>query len=72
MPSTATVTAKAGPALTATAVAFNAVQNIVFFPAPKNILQIADGNVGIREFDITASTTITMTISAGVVALTIV
>jgi hypothetical protein len=67
--STATITAKAGAATTVTALALTGITDIDFRLA-NSILQITE-NSRIHEFDISATTTITATISAGVMALTV-
>lgn len=70
MPSTATITSKTGPALTVTSLVLNNVTQILFRTAPKDVLEITCSE-GIKEFDIAASTTVTATISSGVIAITV-
>ena len=71
MPSTATVTAKAGPALTVTTVAHNDVREFLLRLGGKSVLQITDGNLGIKEYDINATATLTCTIAAGVATIVV-
>lgn len=66
MPSTATVTAKAGPGLTVTAASFTDVQQFNLALAGKSVLTIVDAQKGTKEFDINATTTLTATIASGV------
>lgn len=70
MPSTATVTAKIGTAQTVTALALTGVTSYTFNTYPTSTLQVVCDQ-GRPTFDIQADTTITATISAGVMALTI-
>ena len=70
MPSTATVTAKTGPALTATAMVLTGVTKMNFVTFPTSTLQVVCDQ-GQPYFDIQADTTLTATISAGVITLTI-
>lgn len=71
MPSTATVTAKTGPALTVTAATFPDVREFLLKLGGKSILQINDDSRGIKEFDINATTTLTCTIAAGVATIVV-
>lgn len=64
MPSQATVTAKAGPGLTATAVVHTNVTVFDLQLAGKSVLYI-ESDLGKTTYDINASTTLTCTISAG-------
>lgn len=70
MPSTATVTAKTGIAQTVTALALTGVTEYTFTPYPKSVLKVVS-NQGTTYFDIQADTTLTATISGGVMAVTI-
>lgn len=69
MSSTATVTAKIGPALTATAIVLPEVSSISFVNN-MTVLQIVTGGRTV-EFDIYASTTVTYTVSSHNVTLTV-
>lgn len=71
MPSTATVTAKAGPALTVTSATFSDVREFLLRLGGKSVLQITDDSKGIREFDINATTTLTCTIASGVATIVV-
>jgi len=70
MPSTVTVTGKTGPAVAVTSLVLTGVTEILFQTAPKDMLFIT-ANEGRKEFDLSATTTTTMTISSGVITLTI-
>lgn len=67
----ATITSKDGPAQTVTAQALSDVSR-VDFQLLNSILQITQAPGGkIKEYDLAATTTITATISSGVMALTV-
>ena len=70
MPSTATVTSKTGPGQTVTVLVINNVREANFALALKSILVVTN-DLGIKEFDINATTTITFTIAVGVGTLTV-
>lgn len=70
MPSTATVTAKIGSAQTVTASVFTNVTSMNFKTFPTSTLQVVCDQ-GQPYFDIQADTTLTATIAAGVITLTI-
>jgi hypothetical protein len=65
MPSTATITAKAGPGNTVTALALTGVTEFKFQAGPVRPMLFVTCDQGIREFDINASTTLTCTLTAG-------
>lgn len=64
MPSQATVTAKAGPGLTATTILHPNVTNFNLQLGGKSMLFI-ESDLGKREYDINATATLTCTISSG-------
>lgn len=65
MPSTATITAKTGPAQTVTALALTGVTRFDCQLGGRNVLQVWQDSGIIKEFDINATTTLTCTITAG-------
>lgn len=67
---TATVTAKAGPAIQATAVVITEVVDIDF-QILSGILQLTRLNGQVKQFALTGSNTITLTASGGTYTLTI-
>jgi hypothetical protein len=71
MPSTATVTSKVGPAQTVTAQVITNVVRMEVLTAPKSVLSIQQADGKIQEFDLSATTTFTVTISAGNLTITI-
>jgi hypothetical protein len=71
MPSTATVTSKIGPAITVTAAVLQNVVNVEYDIAARVIrVKQSDPNK-ITEYDYAATTTVTMTVSAGNWTITI-
>lgn len=71
MPSTLTITGKAGPAQTVTAQVFTNVVRFEYLTAPKSVLFIQDSTGRIQEIDISAQSTWTVTLSAGNVTMTV-
>lgn len=72
MPSSATVTGKTGPGSTVTALVLNNVVEMLVLPAPSSVLQFKyNGGTSISQFDMAATTTFTVTVSAGVITVTI-
>ena len=71
MPSTATITSKTGPAATVTSLLLSDVREFLLQLGGKSRLQVTDNNVGIKEFDINATTTLTCTIAAGVATIVV-
>jgi len=70
MPSQVTVTAPTGPAQLVTAAVLTNLTEMHAYAAPKSMLQVMV-NGRIREFDINATTTYTITISAGVMTVVV-
>ena len=70
MPSQATVTGKAGPAKTVTALIHPNVTVFNLSLGGKSMLYI-ESDLGKREYDINATTTLTCTIAAGVATLVV-
>lgn len=70
--STATITGVTGPAKTVTATVLSDVSRVDFQLANTQVLQVTQQpGMKIREFDLSATATLTATISSGVVTLTI-
>ncbi len=69
MPSTATITAKIGPGLTATAQVINNVSSFTI-DTDKELLTVVSGSVT-TQYDIAAATTILCTVSGNNYTLTI-
>jgi hypothetical protein len=66
MPHQVTVTGKTGPNFTVTAAVIPNVNRVTFEPNPKILrVQTDDINGNIKDFDISAATTVTCTITAG-------
>ena len=76
MASTATITGKVGPGFTATAVVLNNVTDLDFqiggpTPSPlKSVLRVVS-DTGISYYDYSADSTITATLAAGVITITV-
>lgn len=64
MASSATITAKAGPANTVTAQALTGIKKMIFDITGRSILEVFCDQ-GRLEYDINATTTLTCTITAG-------
>ena len=64
MPATATVTAKTGPGIQATAIVLTRITNIQFDLAA-GVLFLSNGNGQVDQFELTGSNTITLTASGG-------
>jgi hypothetical protein len=71
MGSTATITGKTGPGLTVTAISLSDVRSFLFNLSPSSVLKVTLNGGEVRDFDLGATTTITATISGGIMALTI-
>jgi hypothetical protein len=70
MPSQATVTAKAGPALTVTSLVLTNLTKFELSLAGKSMLY-TESDQGKKEFDINATSTLTCTIAAGVATIVV-
>jgi len=69
MPSTATVTAKIGPGVTATAIVISGVTSFGIDTTNEILTIVANGVT--QQYDITAATTITCTVSGNSYTLTV-
>jgi hypothetical protein len=70
MPSQATVTAKAGPALTVTSLLLSELTRFELVLGGKSML-FTESAQGKKEFDINATSTLTCTIAAGVATIVV-
>lgn len=70
MPSQATITAKAGPALTVTSLVLTDLTEFLLLLGGKSVLKTKSAQ-GDKEFDINATTTLTCTIAAGVATIVV-
>lgn len=71
--STATITAKSGPAIQATALPLTGI-NSILFDLQREVLQLFTGSPlsgPANQFELTGSNTITLTVSGGVYTLTV-
>jgi len=70
MPSSVTVTAKAGPGLQATALVLSNISNIMFDMDNRKV-QVNNSGTVIREFDLVGVTTITFSLSGANYTITV-
>lgn len=72
MPASVTVTGQLGPARAITALAIPNAVEVMFVPDPKILrVKTTDVNGSIKDFDISAATTVTCTITAGAYAFVV-
>lgn len=70
MPSQATITGKTGPAYTVTSLVLTNLREFNLQLAGKSILY-TDSDLGKKEFDVNATTTLTCTIASGVATIVV-